>query len=54
MKLLCETFYGGSHKQFVDLLHSEYTDTDMIFLTPKKFHWRMRYKNHSFYSYICI
>lgn len=43
MILICEAFYGGSHKQFVDLLHSEYRNADLIYLLPKKFHWRMRY-----------
>lgn len=43
MILLCEAWYGGSHKQFIDLLHENYKNSELITLEPKKWHWRMRY-----------
>ena len=40
--LLLEPFYGGSHKQMIDLLQSEIPNCDKIVLSDKKWHWKAR------------
>eukprot|EP00794_Sanderia_malayensis_P003340 gene3340-3829_t len=51
--LLLEAFYGGSHKQLIDLLHEHWRHvSDKICMSDKKWHWRMRTSSFHFASAI--
>ncbi|XP_062568924.1 glycosyltransferase-like domain-containing protein 1 [Saccostrea cucullata] len=42
VNLLVEPFYGGSHKQLIDMIYSAIPDCHLVTMTAKKWHWRSR------------
>ena len=40
--LLLEPFYGGSHRQLLDLLDENIPGCAKVCMTDKKWHWRIR------------
>lgn len=46
MLLIIEPFYGGSHKQLIDILTRSLTPSGeqslLVHMTAKKWHWRAR------------
>ncbi|XP_061181500.1 glycosyltransferase-like domain-containing protein 1 [Saccostrea echinata] len=42
VNLLIEPFYGGSHKQLIDMIYNTIPDCHLITMTAKKWHWRSR------------
>jgi len=46
---LVESFYGGSHRQLIDLLEKNFSGScDKYYMTDKKWHWRMRTSSFHF------
>ena len=46
---LVESFYGGSHRQLIDLLEKNFSGScDKYYMTDKKWHWRVRTSSFHF------
>jgi len=40
--IVFEPFYGGSHRQLIDTVFSQRTNTEVLKLPAKKWHWKAR------------
>ena len=53
--IVIEPFYGGSHKQLIDLIFKDLqNDVKLVTLTDKKWHWKARVSALKLSQLVCI